>query len=517
MAIAAISHRPFATDKFTGLSLPDGWFEVSLGPQRLNAHVENADSSAWAGTKVYLESTSDPGIAVTPATHTADGLSPGASTLFSWNVDMSGASVGAHLVSIAVESGGTVTRLIKKIFVAKVEFQPATGTFTIATPEGSMDAGFVSFVKPSSTCCCGSSDKPRQPGSSGKPNDEGKPVNLIDYLRQSGKLDENFQFCLEQYLLGEVDLQVTMTPPYEGQYGDLPFQDPWWKIALCVLAFLLLVAAAIAEAVDGTGSVSTTGGPGGGGSTSPDCCGLAPSGGGTSAVAAALVAAAAAAATAAGFSDSRDPFRRGADATPPAAGELTVSEFVHAKFDYPEPVALGRPFSVGAKWEYKRTTNAGSYATQASDVTANVHVLSKYVIDAADVYKRYLGEPWVIRAQFFDPNDTLITGDKLFVQCFLCGPHGESQVLSMQDDGLAPDKLGNDGWYTGEYWFRNKKDPKGYWTYYVIAQDVNTATMDLKPEDAAQIIGGLVLTHQLTIDFEGGTCAFVPDGDVNVI
>ena len=34
---------------------------------------------------------------------------------------------------------------------------------------------------------------------------------------------------------------------------------------------------------------------------------------------------------------------------------------------------------------------------------------------------------------------------------------------------------------------------------------------------AATIIGGMVVTHQLTISFGGGECEFVPDGHVNVV
>jgi hypothetical protein len=52
---------------------------------------------------------------------------------------------------------------------------------------------------------------------------------------------------------------------------------------------------------------------------------------------------------------------------------------------------------------------------------------------------------------------------------------------------------------------------------YVFAQDVNTATEDMMPEEAVKIIGGMLLTHQLTVNFTGGTCPLVPDGYVHVI
>jgi hypothetical protein len=85
----------------------------------------------------------------------------------------------------------------------------------------------------------------------------------------------------------------------------------------------------------------------------------------------------------------------------------------------------------------------------------------------------------------------------------------------MQDGGLDPDAAPSDGVYTGSYLFTSKE--RGFWHIYVVAQDVNNAQPDMSPEEAAKIIGGMVLTHQLTITLTGGTCPLVPDGDVHVI
>jgi hypothetical protein len=112
-------------------------------------------------------------------------------------------------------------------------------------------------------------------------------------------------------------------------------------------------------------------------------------------------------------------------------------------------------------------------------------------------------------------------GGQFFVQCFLTGPNGEFRQFVLQDDGAEQDAKPSDGEYTGTYNFvgdvRRNPATKGVWNYFVIAQDVNAATPDMTPEQAAQIIGGMVLTHQLTIDFSGGTCPFTPDGHVNVV
>ena len=48
------------------------------------------------------------------------------------------------------------------------------------------------------------------------------------------------------------DSDYTVTPaiPYEGQFGPIPYDDPWWKVLLIIAAVVLLVAGMIAEASD---------------------------------------------------------------------------------------------------------------------------------------------------------------------------------------------------------------------------------------------------------------------------
>jgi len=240
-------------------------------------------------------------------------------------------------------------------------------------------------------------------------------------------------------------------------------------------------------------------------------------GGSSSYLVAGLVAAAAAAATAACLSDARDPFRRGQDHTLPADGELTVSEGVQMSFVYPEPVALGRPFAAGLKWTYTRVTTGQTYTYSESDMNTNVHVLSNYKISAPEVVRVYRKEPFLIRAEFFDADGKQLRGNDLLVQCFLIGPNDELRKIVLQDDGIVPDERPSDGVYTARYSFAQERKPRGLWTYFVIAQDINSADPDMEPEEAAQIIGGMVLTHQLVVTFDEDKCPFVPDGHVQVV
>ena len=47
-----------------------------------------------------------------------------------------------------------------------------------------------------------------------------------------------------------VDYRVDYLPGFTGQYGPIPFDDPWWKILLVIIAIILTVAAAASAAAD---------------------------------------------------------------------------------------------------------------------------------------------------------------------------------------------------------------------------------------------------------------------------
>jgi hypothetical protein len=48
----------------------------------------------------------------------------------------------------------------------------------------------------------------------------------------------------------EVDYTVEYTPPFSGQFGPIPFQDPWWKLLLIIIAIILTLAAAVSGGAD---------------------------------------------------------------------------------------------------------------------------------------------------------------------------------------------------------------------------------------------------------------------------
>ncbi|KAK4450908.1 hypothetical protein QBC34DRAFT_459236 [Podospora aff. communis PSN243] len=48
----------------------------------------------------------------------------------------------------------------------------------------------------------------------------------------------------------EVDYSVEYKQPFKGQYGPIPFDDPWWKVLLIIVAIILTIAAAASGGAD---------------------------------------------------------------------------------------------------------------------------------------------------------------------------------------------------------------------------------------------------------------------------
>lgn len=47
-----------------------------------------------------------------------------------------------------------------------------------------------------------------------------------------------------------IDYRVEYAPAFQGQFGPIPFDDPWWKIVLAVIAVILALGAAASAAAD---------------------------------------------------------------------------------------------------------------------------------------------------------------------------------------------------------------------------------------------------------------------------
>ncbi|MFX1374564.1 MAG: hypothetical protein ACFFA0_02020 [Promethearchaeota archaeon] len=83
-------------------------------------------------------------------------------------------------------------------------------------------------------CCCGKGGFDR----------DGEEDKNGDWSGKGGNGMEFFAFPTI------FDYRVQYDPSFTGQYGPIPFDDPWWKVLLMIIAIILSIAAAISAAAD---------------------------------------------------------------------------------------------------------------------------------------------------------------------------------------------------------------------------------------------------------------------------
>jgi hypothetical protein len=491
-----IPYRPYAVCPPTNLMNPDGFFVVNMGLQFIEVSVTNPSAAPLGNVRAYIEGVSDPGVVHAPAVQALGDIPAGAAVPARFVANFQSASPGTALVSVIVEADGFVfKRFLKKIFITRVDYHKPSKTYSVVMPQGTMKIHIHNAIM--------------GPGRRRCKDDPGAFLALLE----------------------DISYDWVPTPPYEGTRGPFPYEDPWLKIALVILAALLLLGALLYDyysdgELDG-GMVSVSGTFD---ETEPsvECCTDVS----TSAtdtedwVARGLYASVGIAVMAAIAFDGPDLHYRGQEATPPRPGELTLSERVRLQVDYPAAPNLGRKFPIAGKWQYTRTTTGGTYTHEAADERENIHWLQSYEVHAPETHDRMSG-PLLVRARFQKPDGSYYKSNELYVSGVLVSTEGVARRFELKDHGIEFDKEAGDGWYTGGYRFRVRgreaklthvpeEDRPGYWYLFVLAQDVNTVLQGTEPFEAAHTIGGFVLTPQLELNFDE-PCQLQHDAVVHVI
>jgi hypothetical protein len=236
-----------------------------------------------------------------------------------------------------------------------------------------------------------------------------------------------------------------------------------------------------------------------------------------------VLSAIATAAVAVALSDAADPFWRGQEKTPPAAGELTVGEKVEASWSLPDAPTAGSPYTADVKWTYSRFTTGKTYQYSVSETQTNVHVLNNVEVTTPATIQPF--KPLWVHSKFHRTDASLFKGSELYAFALFRSPDGLFFVVPMTDDGLGFDPGANDGVYAGsldlklayrqlqEYGF----DVHGIWRVYVFAQDVNLTKPGTPPEVAAQHIGGFFVASAITLTFDPSLpCPLTAQGTITV-
>jgi len=487
--------RPFAVEPVTNIMLPDGIFDNALYNLRIACHYTNTSNAALSNVHLYLESVGDPGIVPVAQTFHFASIPAGAVVRVMWDAEFKNATPGKRLVSFVAKADGLDSRrTIQKIFVSQTRFDSATNSYTCTVEEGTLTASKISAIV-------------QRPGW-GKDH-EGK----CECPPDSGP-----------WVPTGMTLAWAPNPAFAGVHGDLLFSDPWWKILAIIIAIIAAIVAIVAAALGaGTASFGVSGTFD---ETQPSvsCCtpdvGAGPKKAFTVAGVASAIATVAAAVA---LSDAADPFWRGQEKTPPAAGELTVGEKVVAKWSLPQAPDAGKAYTADVKWTYTRFTTGRTYEYSVSETQTNMHVSDGVDVETPATVHPFK-PPWV-RARFHRAGADLFKGSDLYSFALFRSPDGLYFVVPMGDDGLGFDPKANDGIYAGSLdleqayrlLLKDHMGVYGVWRVYVFAQDVNQTKPGTAPEIAAQHIGGFFVASAVHITFDPSLpCPLEAQGTITV-
>ncbi|HYC92445.1 MAG TPA: hypothetical protein VEO54_24780 [Thermoanaerobaculia bacterium] len=303
-----IPYRPYAVRTDDLFQMPDGIFETALGTYYMAVRVTNRwglpftedhvlditatsrtslamrgvqINNAWAQTELAAlgQAQKGTGIVLGP-------LASGASRTVYFKVDVSQASPRKHEVEFVcrnvkgmADPANPARRVKKQIFVSRTTVDTATGEIVSEVQEGTLRFKLREFAfdrkgaKRGRRRC-----KPRPRPKADRQTLDRLRRTLQDLL-DGRKIDpciiqeilacycnctngggghdprdprypKDGRFCYRPFYAFPTKFSYEVIPsdPFDGQYGPIPFQDPWWKVLLLIIAVILLLAAILSEA-----------------------------------------------------------------------------------------------------------------------------------------------------------------------------------------------------------------------------------------------------------------------------
>jgi hypothetical protein len=225
------------------------------------------------------------------------------------------------------------------------------------------------------------------------------------------------------------------------------------------------------------------------------------------------------------LSDAKDPWRRGQENTPVQPGEITIAEKLEVSMEYLVPPNPGSVYSIRVDWTYTRVTDRRALTYSVSEINQSEHLLHDLDVKApAKIIN--LKPDFLIEARFAKAPGQLYAGPDLYAFAIVTSPQRNGFLVPLHDDGIGPDRQANDGVYTGRLNLAEairslsdiERDPSGPWCVYIFAQDVNDATSDMKPEEAATHIGGMGIAAPIKLNFDtSAPCPLLADAVVDVV
>ena len=304
VSIVEVLARPYAIETRSLQMMPDGIFESALGRYFMGVRITNIWGETFKPGQ-YVDITSQSrvllaaqGIQVIDAWTQAElqsfeqqlngtgivigALSPFESKTIYFKLDCTGALPHKPTVEFIClepepmpDSNSPLRKASHKIYITKSYLDPVTHEIVAEAPEGKLRMALKEAIVDTNTAEKGRRRRPI-PSTPVPSTDELQFLlhellagHRVDPCRLRRVLE---CYCECQEILGEEDdptkpkdgrfeyepflvlpTKFTYTvemPAYEGTFGLLPFQDPWWKVVLAVVALALLAAGMISEGAD---------------------------------------------------------------------------------------------------------------------------------------------------------------------------------------------------------------------------------------------------------------------------
>ena len=295
--------RPYAIEPRSLHMMPDGIFESALGKYFMGVRITNIWGQsfkpgqfvditpqgratlaaqgiqiidAWAQGELqsFNQQMSGNGVVIGP-------LTPFESKTIYFKVDCTGALPHKPSVEfICLEPNampdpdGAERKASRKIYVTRSYVDPVTHEMVAEAPEGTLRMALREAIVDTITGKKGRRRRQKTPTAL-PPADELRamlerllsgrridPCRLLKIIKCFCECRDVFdgddptkprdgRFEYDPFLVLPTKFTYTVeTTPYEGDHGPLPFQDPWWKILLLIIALILLVAGMLSEASD---------------------------------------------------------------------------------------------------------------------------------------------------------------------------------------------------------------------------------------------------------------------------
>jgi hypothetical protein len=290
--------RPFALRTDDLQMMPDGIFDTSLGTYYLGVRVENtwgidfAADTHWIGiTAASRAALAAAGIVILDTWTSQElesvgqRLNPGGNhvvlptlarhqshTVY-FKLDCSRASARKYEIEFEcveasmVDPASPRRRTTAKIFVSRSTFDTATGRLNINCPEGRLSLRITRFAAPVTYVlrerrrvgrrapdkeCLDALQKLRELLLSCREIDCSELRSLfVCVCEGQGPGHRAGPFIYPDIPLWPMEFEYTVEGlPFTGTTGPIPFQDPWWKLLLILVAIILSIAAALSDTSD---------------------------------------------------------------------------------------------------------------------------------------------------------------------------------------------------------------------------------------------------------------------------